>query len=55
MKYLIKAPVGSDVPDFIMEFASQEELEQWLRERNAEIWEANPQNDSVNFPLQEIL
>lgn len=55
MRYLIKAPVDSEQPDSVMEFDSQEELDQWLAERNAEIWDASPQNDSVNFPMQEIL
>lgn len=55
MKFLIKPPADSGKPDFVKEFASREELDHWLLEKNNEIWEANPLTEKVSFPLNEII
>ena len=55
MEFLIKPPAGSSEKPFVKEFDSREAMEQWLLEKNDEIWEADPATEKVNFPIKEIM
>ncbi|KRO14225.1 hypothetical protein IV64_GL001709 [Lactiplantibacillus xiangfangensis] len=54
MKIKIVPPKGSSEKPYVKEFNNWDEVNAYLLRKNEPIWEAIPQNEAVNFDMNEI-